>query len=397
MTEQAQFPVGAAVDLDEMTRDPYPIFAKMRAAEPVSWLPALKLYYLTRYDDVFAVLRNDDAFKVGADHMLVYDTFGKHMMTVDGPDQHRFRLAMRGPFTPKMIRERMEARIGELVDELIDGFIADGEVELREAFASRLPVRVMLAVFGLPPEDEPLLRRWYDVFEQALANYTWDEAIRANAKACVSEFKAHLQAGLEGLRAAPDQSLLAALATSDAETKLSDDEVTQNALIIFFGGISTVEALVLNAFYALAMHPETFARVKTDPSLIPQTLEEVVRWQSPVQAVTRYVAKDVEVAGVTFHAGDLVNCMIGAANRDADVFADPDIFDIDRADISRHIGFATGPHVCLGNQLARAEGRIALSRLIARLPGLEVDRDHLVQPEGYEFRQPPRLHLKWKC
>jgi len=398
MTELAErFPLGAALDLAAFTRDPYPMFARMRAEEPVSWIPALNIFYATRYEDVVDILRDDETFRVGAEHMLVYDTFGKHMMTIDGAAQRRYRMAMRGPFAAKFIRQNLEKKIAQLVDDLIDGFARDGAVELRQAFANKLPVRTMLAVFGLPPEDEPLLRQWYDTFERALANYTWDEQIRSDARVCVGEFKSHLLSRIDALRAAPDESLLAALAATEGEGKLTDDEIAQNALIIFFGGISTVEALILNAFYVFACQPELYARVKGDRMLLPKALEEIVRWSSPVQAVTRYVANDTTVAGVALRKGDLVNCMIGSANRDERIFERPDEVDIDRPDLSRHIAFATGPHVCLGNQLARAEGRTAIERLLDRLPGLEVNLEKLTPPKGYEFRQPSALSVIWSA
>ncbi|HPE31774.1 MAG TPA: cytochrome P450 [Parvularculaceae bacterium] len=392
------FAIGKAVEPKALSRDPYRIFAEMRAKEPVSFVEAFGLYYITLHEDVSAVLRDDVTYGVGSDDMLVFDTFGRHMMTIDGEEHNRYRLAMRAPFTVKYIRERLETQIAEIVDALIDGFEGEGRVELRSAFACRLPVQVMLAVFGLPREDEPLLRRWYDAFEASLGNYEWDEEVRARGKHCVEEFKQHLQMRLDEWRGKEGEAnLLAALVNDAPERRLSDEEILRNALIIFFGGISTVEALVLNAFYALARHPETFARVKADHALIPTALEETVRWLSPVQAVTRYVRKEASVRGVTFKEGDIVNCMIGSANRDERVFAEPDRFDISRPDLGKHIAFATGPHTCLGLQLARAEGRIALSRLFSRLDGCTVDLDATAAPEGYEFRQPRALHLVWNA
>jgi len=386
-------PVGASIDLAAFSADPHPTFARMRRSEPVSWIPALDIYYVTRHADVSAILMDDATFLVGEENMLVYDTFGRHMMTVDGAEQRRFRAGFRRTFTPRVIRERLEEKVTALVHGLIDGFAGGGAVELRAAFASRLPVQVMLAVFGLPAEDEPLLRRWYDAFERSLSNYRWDPAIRAEGRRCVEEFKAHLQRRLAAASALPADSLLAALTQDDSEGRLSDDEILQNALIIFFGGISTVEALVLNVFHALSRHESVFGRLRADPSVLPRVIEETARWSSPVQAVTRYVGQDVELHGVRIARGRLVNCMLGSANRDEAVFANPDSFDIDRDDLGRHIAFATGPHVCLGSHLARAEARIAITALLARLPGLRVA--DVAELEGYEFRQPGHLTLAW--
>lgn len=396
MRDDCSFAIGNSLDPVEFGKDPYPVLERMRRHEPVSWVEKFGMYYIVRHADVSAVLRDDESYGVGAESMLVYDTFGRHMMTVDGGEHTRYRLAARAPFTPKLIRERLETTIATIVDRLIDSFAALGSAEIRSSLASRLPVQVMLVVFGLPFEDEPLLRRWYDAFEKALGNYEWDPDVRAQGRAFVEEFKAHLQKRLDTFKGSTGETnLLAALVNDQPDRRLTDDEILRNALIIFFGGISTVEALVLNALYALGRHPETFERVRRDPALIPAVLEETVRWLSPVQAVTRYVRKKTVLHGVVFEEGDLVNCMIGSANRDADVFANPDVFDIDRADLSKHIAFATGPHTCLGLQLARAEARIALSRLFERLPGCQVDFDATSEPSGYEFRQPDRLRLVW--
>lgn len=391
MTDPARYPVGAAVTLEALSRDPYPIFAALRAEEPISWIPALGMWYVVDYADVDAILRDDAHFTTASDHSTIFDTFGAHMLTVEGALHDRYKAAARKPFMPKVIRETLEARISALTDRLIDGFVKDGAVDLRPAFAARLPVQVMLALFGLVPEAEPQLRRWYDSFEAALANFTWDDGIRSRARENVSAFHALLQTHLDELRAAPDDGLLSAM----MDDGLSDAEIRRNASIIFFGGISTVEALILNSIHALLLHPDLLARVRADRGLIPHVLEEVMRWSSPVQSATRHVTREVTYKGLVLPPGATVNCMLGAANRDPAVFADPDRFDIDRPNLRRHLGFATGPHHCLGSHLAKAEARIALDRLLTRLPNLRGDAQRPAVPAGYEFRQPRALHLLW--
>lgn len=390
------WPIGASLDPAVLAADPYVHWTRLREREPVSWVERLGMFYVTRHEDVASTLRDHEAFAVGADDMLVYDTFGRHMMTTDGPEQVRMRLALRGPFTPQSIRQRLEGDIAALADRLIDDFAGAGSIELRRAFACRLPVQVMLSVFGLPAEDEALLRRWYDAFEAALANYTWEAPVRARAKACVAEFKAHMRARLSARGALPRSSLFAALLEKPADEQLSEDEILQNALIIFFGGISTVEALILNTLYALSLHAEVMERVRTDREALARAIEESARFLSPVQAATRVARRNVEIRGVEIKQGSLVNCILGSANRDPLVFADADKFNIDREDLSRHLAFATGPHTCLGSNLARAEVRIALSRLLERLPGLSVDLDKTTRPSGYEFLQPSALVLNWR-
>jgi cytochrome P450 len=171
-------------------------------------------------------------------------------------------------------------------------------------------------------------------------------------------------------------------------------EIRRNLLIIFFGGISTVEAVVLNSLWALFTHPETLARVRQNPSLTAKVVEETLRWHSPVQSATRHVVETTLYGDIEFAAGDTVNCMLGAANRDQALFPDPDCFDIDRPNVQRHLGFATGTHSCLGFNLARTEARIALQVLLSELDGLQLAQDS-PRPEGYEFHQPHLMYVRW--
>jgi cytochrome P450 len=184
------------------------------------------------------------------------------------------------------------------------------------------------------------------------------------------------------------------LNTADEE-RLSDEEICRNALIIFFGGISTVDALILNALYALSLRPGTLDRVRQDLSLIPGAINETIRWLGPVQSATRHVVGEAAVRGVTFREGDTVNCMLAAANHDPAMFENPSVFDIDRRNVQRQVGFAVGPHHCLGSRLARAEARIALERLFERLPDFRLDPEHVDGPHGYEFRQPTAAVAIW--
>ena len=393
------FPIGRSIDLGTLAADPFPIYAQLLEHEPVSYVPALRMYFVTRYADVCELLQDDRHFVVGTDNSVIFDIFGSHMMTVENPEHDRLRKPHQPFFLPPAVRQNLESGIRAHADRLIDGFAADGEVDLRQAFASRLPVLTMLTLFGLDLDDEPQLRDWYDTFELALSNFTWDPSIRADGKRSAAGFRQLIQQYLDRLRAAPaacPQDSLLAMMLGKQNSGLSDEEICRNALIIFFGGISTVEALILNTLYALHCHPQSLARVRSDASLLPRAINETVRWQGPVQSATRHVVEDLTVLGHAFRAGDTVNCMLGAANRDPAVFASPEVFDIDRQDAARHVGFAVGPHHCLGSHLARAEARIALECLFARLPQLRLDDDRLETPVGYEFRRPPSAVAAWQ-
>jgi cytochrome P450 len=391
------FPIGSTVTLEELTRDPYPTYSRMQSEEPISWVSALGMYYVVRYEDVLTVLKDPLHYAVGTEQSTLFDTFGTQMLTVDNEFHGEYRSAFQPYFLPSVVRAQMQERIAGHVDRLLDGFRGLRQVELRSELASRLPILTMLSLLGLPLEREVDLRGWYDSFEEALANFEWRPDVRETARGNVQALREVIQEAVDHYRLRPDPSvLLSNLANADSSSPLSDEAIQRNTLIVLFGGISTVEALLLNAVFALSAHPETLERVRTDRTLIPATLDETMRWSGPVQSATRHVVTDTTLAGVKFAAGDIVNCMIGAANRDPARFPEPQRFDITRPGLRTHLGFAIGPHHCLGLHLAKLEVRIALERLFARLPNCRADLSQDSQPRGYEFRKAPRLLLVWE-
>ena len=387
--------LGAAVTLDELSRDPYPIFQRLREAEPISWIDQLEMWYVTRYSHVQEILSDAERFTTRFESSTIFDTFGAQMLTSDGSEQLRYREQFRAAFTPGAIRSSMEAPVRDCATALVSTIQPNGTAELRAEFAARLPVQSILAMFGLPASEEPRVRHWYDTFEEALANFRHEAPVRIKAREHVAQFHALLQQHLVAARVKTAGGLLSELVNKPAVERLTDEEIKRNLSIVFFGGISTVEALILDSLYALFSHPATYFRVRTEYSLIPAVLEEVMRWLSPVQSAVRHATTDVELGGVRIRAGDTVSCMLGAANRDPSVFPDPDSFNIDRPNLRKHLGFAYGPHSCLGLHLARLEARIGLETLFSRLPDLRPMLDEPMIVEGYEFRQPKQLRVCW--
>ncbi len=165
--------------------------------------------------------------------------------------------------------------------------------------------------------------------------------------------------------------------------------------VIVFGGGETTAAMLANTLWALLIHPAQYAAVRTNPALLPQAIEEALRWEPPVQSCTRFVTRPVVVQGIALSPGEMVQCMVGAANRDPEHFTDPDVFEPSRANARDHLSFATGKHFCLGAALARLEGEIGLRLLLERLPGLRLDAARPISPQGHEFRSPPTLHVQW--
>ena len=395
LARQERFPVGREITLTELDRDPYPAYERLRRSEPVSWIAALNMWYVVGYEDVRTALLDTSRLTTESVQSTILDTFGTHILTTDGAMHEHYRQALRYPFTPGFIHTHLEAAIVAAATALIEHFEKQGQADIRSVFASRLPIQVILLVCGLPAEAEPQMRRWYDSFEAALANFTRDPGIRETARRSVAEFHQLLDVAISSIIGADDNSLLARLVRAPANERLSNDEIKRNLSIVFFGGISTVEALLLNSLWALFEHPDVLQRVLSDLALLPPLIEETMRWLSPVQSATRHVITPFEWQGIEFASHETVNCMLGAANRDPSVFPHPDRFDLDRANSRRHLGFATGAHACLGSHLAKAEVRIGLEALLVRLRNLRLEGSLSEAPSGYEFRQSRRLALSW--
>ena len=395
-SKRVRFPMGHEISLEELDRDPYPVFARLREREPISWVPALGMWYVVRYEDVREALFDSKRLTTASAQSTIFDTFGAQMLTTEGATHDRYRQATKQPFAPNFIRSNLEGSIRDLAIALVDEFEQQGQAELRAVFASRLPIQVILLVCGLPADAEPQMRLWYDSFEAALANFSGDLRIREAARQSVAEFHALLDSAIGSVQGADQHSLLAHLVKAPADERLTDDEIKRNLSIIFFGGISTVEALLLNCLWALFEHVGALERIKRDPAMLGSAIEETMRWLSPVQSATRHVTQAFEWHGIEFAAHDTVNCMLGAANRDPSIFANPDLFDVDRANSRRHLGFATGIHACLGSHLAKAEVRIGLARhSLGKLHNIRLERSVTQPPTGYEFRQPRKLTVTW--
>jgi cytochrome P450 len=393
-SKELRFPAGRTVTLAELDRDPYAVFARLAEHEPISWIPALDMWYVVGYENVRTALA-DPRLATVSERSTIYDTFGEHMLTSEGAAHDRYRRTAQQFFTPSYIRSQLEPVIRARTESLVDDFERQGHAELRSAFAARLPVQAMLSVCGLPPAAEPRLRAWYDDFEAALANFSGERGVRDAARRSIAEFHALLDSAIRSSRGAAGSSLVAHFVNAPAADRLDEEAIKRNLSIIFFGGISTVEGLLLNCLWALFEMPGALDRVRHDMTLVPQVIEETMRWLSPVQSATRHVTQSFEWHGIELESHDTVNCMLGAANRDPAIFADPDRFDLDRVNSRRHLGFAAGVHSCLGSQLAKAEVRIGLQTLLARLPGLRIERDATEPPSGYEFRQPRRLTVSF--
>jgi cytochrome P450 len=381
------------VDPAELDRDPYPILRQLREDAPVAWVEPARMWFVTRHADVVDVLRDPVRFTTDAAGSTIRDTFGSQMLSAEGDEQRRYKTASAGPFTTRAVRDQAGPIVEGIVARLLDRVAGEGRAELRADLAAPLALETVAVVLGIPEPYHPAIRDWYDAFAASLANFTWDPAIRRRGHEAVAAFRAALGPLLASPSSAP--GLLGVLASADPRL-LSDDEILRNALIILFGGIETTEATILNAMWALLTHPDVLAEVRDDPALLSAAIEEAMRWEPAVQTCTRHATGDTAVGGVAVSAGDTVQCMIGGANRDPALFADPDRFDPKRANADQHVSFGTGRHFCLGAALARLEARVALGRVLERFSGLSLVAG-ASGPAGAEFRKPATLPVVWRA
>jgi cytochrome P450 len=375
------------VTLAELETDPHPALARMRAAGPAVWVPALGAWLVTGYDAAVAVLRDARTFTVDDPRFSTAKVVGPSMLSLDGAEHARHR----GPFNRAFRRDEVHARLAAFTRaeaaRLVTAIAPDGAAELRRAVAGPLAVTVMAEVLGLGRVDPAQVLAWYDGIVSAVQA---EAAGQAGDPAGTAAF-AGLAASLgEVIAARVPGSLLAGTAGP-----LTGAEAISNAAVLLFGGIETTEGMIANALLHLLSCPAQLAEVLADPGLVPAAVEESLRLEPAAAVVDRYATASTRLGPAAIAAGDQVTVSIAGANRDPAVFSDPDAFDIRRANAGRQLAFAHGPHFCLGAHLARLEAQVAVETVLARLPGLRLDARHPSAPRGLVFRKPPDLRVRW--
>jgi cytochrome P450 len=385
------FPIGAAATLADLEApDAHALLARMRVSEPVSWLPALGGWLVTRRELGMAVMNDAATFTVDDPRFSTGRVVGPSMLTLDGADHQRHRAPFARPFRLDAVRERFTDLVADEVDRLIDAIEPDGEAELRRSFAGPLAAAVVTHALGLHETETATVLRWYDAIVAAVTEVTGGGDVPGTGRAAFADLRAAIEPVLER---DPSSSLLAAAAGDAAG--LQRAEVVSNAAVMLFGGIETTEGMIANAVLHLLAHPDERALVEAEPGRLSNAIEESLRLEPGAAMVDRYATRDVELGGAPIERGELVTVSVAAANRDPATFADPDRFDVRRENASQHLAFARGPHVCIGMHLARLEAHTAVGRLLRRLPGLRLDPDHPSAARGLVFRKPPALRVLW--
>jgi len=282
--------------------------------------------------------------------------------------------------------------VRRVVDELIDGFVADGRADLVHSYTALFPSKVVSGVLGLPTEDFRQFQRWAIAIISLHTN--WDRGVQAG-----EELKQYLAKILEERRLHPAEDMISDLATAELDgERLDDEEIFSFLRLLLPAGVETTFRSSGNLLYLLLTHPDQLEAVKADRSLLPQAIEEGLRFEPPLLLTSRIALSDTEIGGVPIPAGASLTPMLGSANRDSDVFERPDDFDIFRPQ-TQHLSFAHGVHVCIGMHLARLETRVAMDALFDRLPGLRLDTERAARDDshihGEIFRSPTSLPVVW--
>ncbi len=392
----------AEQDLQSFFKDPYGAYAFARQTRLFKRDGA---WYAARYNDIDFILKDRRFGKQpppGTEHRLPPRPDGdeepRNMLNLDPPDHTRLRGLVAKAFNAKRVAA-MRPAVQGLVNRLLDALEPRGTMDVSRDFAYPIPATVIADMLGIPDADREHfgflsneIIRWGTGIDPSLDQ----KARHIKAAAARHKFDAYLRELAEVKRNAPADDLTTDLVRAEDEHgALDDEELTQNVRLLFMAGHETTVNLIGNALVALHRHPTQLARLTADPALMPKAVEEFLRFDSSVQQLPRVVQEPVEVAGQWLEPGEMVICLLGAANRDPDIYDDAESLDIERPFV-RSKSLGGGIHFCLGAQLARLETEVALGTLLQRLPNLELtELDDLEYPFNPFFRGPARLLARW--
>jgi cytochrome P450 len=379
----------------EVQEDPYPRYRRLRDEQPVAHNPELDCWFLFRFDDVLTAVHDHQRFLSGHGISVAPGRETQPaptLIAMDNPLHDDLRTAVSRKFSPRAIKE-LETVVVALAEDHVDAIVAAGSCELMHDVAIPLPMIVVGDLLGVRPEDRPQFREWADALVHQDPRR---EETMAPAKVAGAELGRYFAAVIADRRQAPRDDLVSDLIAAEVRGRpLELHEIVGFAFLLVVAGTETTTNFIGNAVLALSARPEQLASLRADPSRGANAVEEVLRYDGPVQGLARVTAVDVELSGTTIPAGSRVQLRYGSANRDEREFVDADRFDVGRP-AGRHVAFGHGIHHCLGAALARLEGRIVLEQLVRRTTDWEVTGPVERWPSA-EVRGPSRLPLAFRA
>jgi len=383
--------------------DPFPLYADLRERAPIH-RNDLGFWVVARHADCLAVLRDrrasSDSLNVAVERMpegfrtpvAADDPVAQAMLEMrpflfrDPPDHTRLRGLVAKAFTPKVV-ESLRDRTQQVVDELLDVAVEEDRVDLLEAFAYPLPVRVICDLLGVPADDQDRFKGWSNALARGLdPDFLLSAQVIEERSAAILQFSQYFFDLLAARRRAPGEDLLSRLVSvEDGGTVLSEAELLSTCILLLVAGHETTVNLISGGTLALLRHPDQLERFRTDPEVTRGAVEEMLRYVSPVQLTGRALTEPCEFGGVEFAAGDFAMLLLASGNHDPEQFDDPERFDVTRTP-NNHLGFGFGIHHCLGAPLARMETQVALTSLVRRAPGLALAVDEVAYKSNVVLR-----------
>ncbi|MGH7964901.1 MAG: cytochrome P450 [Candidatus Binatia bacterium] len=377
--------------LPEVKDNPYPYYAYLREHAPVYQVPGVGFWAISRYDDVLYILRNPQIFSSSilttamTGDLYPFSPQALELLSQDPPEHTRLRKLANRAFTPRRIAS-LESHMREVVQQLLDQMAAQGTCDLIRDLGIPLPGIAIAELLGVPLERRQDFRRWSDDIARSFNGTALTQEERAQSRQSIMDLHAYLRAAIETCRRQPSDTLLSDLVRAEEENQmLTAGEVLNLAIIVLGAGNETTTNLIGNAMLALFAHPEQWAKVRANPALVANLVEETLRYDAPVQWFPRLAMQEIEFAGTTLPAGTVVMAMFASANRDERKFPDPERFDIGR-NTEGHVAFGFGIHFCLGAQLARLEGKVALEMLLKRFPRVTRTEAPIIRMENPALR-----------
>ncbi len=366
-------PLSLAALLDpEVLANPYSLYHRLRSESPVHWDPLLRVWVVTRYEDVIRVLRDFSAERTPSPAHLTAMGLGalnpvasvmvKQMLFLDPSAHTRIRSLASAAFTPARV-DGLRSHIREIIRNLLKPVASKGQMNIIADIAEPLPCIVTAEMLGVPVEDHPQLKLWSQDFAEVLGNFQHNPDRVQRILKCTEEMSAYFRSMMRSDRLRPEGLVYSLKIAEIQGDRLTEDEVVANCIITMVGGQETTTNLIGNGVLALLRNPAELEKLRATPSLIPSAVEELLRFESPTQYTGRVAAQDTELGGKTIRQKQAVFAVLGAGNRDPERFTDPDRLDLARPD-NKHLAFGWGAHFCFGAPLARIEAQIAFEELI---------------------------------
>jgi pimeloyl-[acyl-carrier protein] synthase len=365
----------------EILANPYPLYRAMREFEPVHWDPYTHMWIVTGYADVITVLSHFNAQRTPTPEYLasrglsVMEPFAemlmKQMLFMDGAAHARLRNLCSSAFAPRRIAA-LRSSIESIGRDLLDRVISSGRMDVIGDLANPFPAMVAAALLGFPMEDHARLKAWSVDFAELLGNFQHNPDRMKEVLRSLSELKAYVYGKLEEQRTTPRDGLMHALIVAEVDGgRLTDEEIVANTIVTMIGGQETTTNLIANGLLSLLRNPDQMVRLRAHPEILDSAIEELLRYEAPIQHTARIAPTDMQLGGKAIKKGAAVTAVMAAANRDPARFLEPDRLDLTRHD-NRHLAFGWAAHFCFGAPLARMEAQIAFRMLLDRLDNIQL-------------------------